>query len=228
MGLRLAAAFLIAAVVAIGLSATGLGALSEPAPPEASPVFSDVPADKLACTPADSPTGFSTYALGGDFRGLPLVHVERVCYGPLKGEEVRPNYATFIYGTCKNAEAGDDSAGCAPPLEVQTWSICDRHPSLYETQEGTSLLGPVDDSRRGVPSAVLDRGTRVELFTKDATIVVFSDSSEVAEAAVQQLHPLAPEVAPTLEAAEAAEESGSDPSLPEPSVAAMMGTLTCQ
>jgi hypothetical protein len=60
---------------------------------------------------------------------------------PLAGVLVPPNGAgnstSFIYGGCE--PAGD--SGCAPPLEVQTWSICDRYPDAEARSRLTSLRG---------------------------------------------------------------------------------------
>lgn len=40
----------------------------------------------------------------------------------------RANFASLIYGDC---EASSD-AGCAPPLEIQTWPACERNAGTYE------------------------------------------------------------------------------------------------
>jgi hypothetical protein len=50
----------------------------------------------------------------------------------------RPN-VTYIYGTC---EATSDT-GCAPPLEVQTWSYCHRKPHHSSATDFGVRRGPV-------------------------------------------------------------------------------------
>ena len=81
-----------------------------------------------------------------------------------------PGYVSFVYGDC---EASDD-AGCAPPVEVQVWPACRRHLGLYERGPPAP---PVEHGVvRGVPAAFLDDGTRIELQTAMATVVVFAGS----------------------------------------------------
>ena len=50
----------------------------------------------------------------------------------------RPS-VTYIYGTCR---ATSDS-GCAPPLEVQTWSYCHRKPRHTSATDFGVRRGPV-------------------------------------------------------------------------------------
>ena len=75
----------------------------------------------------------------------------------------RRPFVTYIYGTCK---ASSDS-GCAPPLEVQTWSACHRKRSLL----GGAHLG-------------LSRG--------QTTIVIFARSERLARAAARALRKAKP------------------------------------
>jgi hypothetical protein len=63
-------------------------------------------------------------------------------------------FVGYIYGTC---HATSDT-GCAPPLEVQTWSACHRRPSL---------LG----------------GARLGLRRGETTIVIFARSKRLARKA---------------------------------------------
>ena len=78
---------------------------------------------------------------------------------------------SFVYGDCA---AGDD-AGCAPPVEIQVWPACRRHLALYRL-DGRSPV-PEPATVRGAPAGSFDGGTRLELQTGDATVVVFGDSS---------------------------------------------------
>ena len=51
----------------------------------------------------------------------------------------RRPFVGYIYGTC---EASSDS-GCAPPLEVQTWSYCHRKPHRETATDFGLRRGPV-------------------------------------------------------------------------------------
>ncbi len=102
------------------------------------------------------------YFAGDRVEGLPLVTVLR--------RSDTADFVSFVYGDC----TPDDDMGCAPPLEIQIWPACRRHLALY----GSSSLGPTLERMtvRGVPAAVLDGGTRLELQTGRSTVVVFADA----------------------------------------------------
>jgi hypothetical protein len=80
-------------------------------------------------------------------------------------------YVSFVYGDC----VPESDAGCAPPIEIQVWPACRRHLALYDSSHGPDLDRV---TVRGVPAAVLDGGTRLELQTGRSTIVVFADSRQ--------------------------------------------------
>lgn len=98
---------------------------------------------------------------GDRFEGIPLTAVLR--------RADSAEYVSFVYGDC----FPESDAGCAPPLEIQVWPACRRHLALYEQSPG---LDVERTTVRGVPAAVLDGGTRMELQTGASTIVVFADS----------------------------------------------------
>jgi hypothetical protein len=75
----------------------------------------------------------------------------------------RRPFVTYIYGTCK---ASSDS-GCAPPLEVQTWSYCHRKPRHTSATDFAVRRGP-------------------------ATVVIFAHSEKVAQRAVALLRKARP------------------------------------
>lgn len=116
-------------------------------------------------------------------------------------------YVSFVYGDC----VPENDAGCAPPIEIQVWPACRRHLALYD-----SSYGPDVDrvTVRGVPAAVLDGGTRLELQTGRSTIVVFADSR-------QRLA----RIAKDLRALDARIASGVP--LPAPAPGAVEGQLAC-
>jgi len=106
---------------------------------------------------------FPLYSAGDRADGLPLVAVLR--------RDDTANYVSFVYGDC----VPSDDAGCAPPAEIQVWPACRRNLALYRSP---SPAGPAAEPAtiRGVPAAVLDDGTRLELQTGSSTVVVFADS----------------------------------------------------
>ena len=105
---------------------------------------------------------YPLYFAGDRVEGLPLVTVLR--------RSDTADFVSFVYGDC----TPDDDMGCAPPLEIQVWPACRRHLALY----GSSSLGPTLERMtvRGVPAAVLDGGTRLELQTGRSPVVVFADA----------------------------------------------------
>lgn len=116
-------------------------------------------------------------------------------------------YVSFVYGDC----VPESDAGCAPPIEIQVWPACRRHLALYEARYGPHLDRV---SVRGVPAAVLDGGTRLELQTGRSTIVVFADSR-------QRLS----RIAKDLRSLDARTASGVP--LPPPAPGAVDGQLAC-
>jgi hypothetical protein len=79
-------------------------------------------------------------------------------------------FVSFIYGDCTPV----DGMGCAPPIEIQVWPACRRHLALYESSPAE--IGVERTAVRGVPAAVLDDGTRLELQSGRVTIVVFAET----------------------------------------------------
>jgi hypothetical protein len=98
---------------------------------------------------------FPEYDAGAEVSGIPREAVVTSCLR-------RPN-VTYVYGTC---HATSDT-GCAPPLEVQTWSYCHRKP------------------HRGTPK---DFGVR----RGSVTIVIFARSARLGRLAVSQLRKAKP------------------------------------
>jgi hypothetical protein len=127
------------------------------------------------CPPEGSnAVNFSAYYLGDVFEGLPLTRTLRVCNKPHPQEPVRGNYISYIYGDCV---PGSDS-GCAPPVEVQSAPACERRLSRRTRRRARS------HKVRGVPAVQFPGEPRLELFTGDATVVIFGRTQgEVRKAA---------------------------------------------
>ena len=96
---------------------------------------------------------FTEYSAGSSVAGLELEARAPRCGG-------RPSVG-YIYGTCE--PSGD--SGCAPPLEIQSWSVRDRKPSRAP------------------------EGNEIHLRRGDVTIVIFAHSDRLARAAARALQP---------------------------------------
>jgi hypothetical protein len=116
-------------------------------------------------------------------------------------------YVSFLYGDC----VPDGDTGCAPPVEIQVWPACRRHLALYAPSSGPDLERV---TVRGVPGAVLDHGTRLEVQTGRSTIVIFADSRQRLSRLAAELRPLDSRTAAGVP-------------LPQPAPGAMEGRLAC-
>lgn len=132
--------------------------------------FSSAHSSRYKHCPRDGRSvNFPAYFLGARFEGLERTARTRRCDRPRRDEPIRANYVDYVYGSCDPAQHG-----CQPPLQVQSWPACERNPSSYDGP----LIGPDRSARfhiRGVPAHFYDDGTRLELSTGKATIVLFGD-----------------------------------------------------
>jgi hypothetical protein len=124
-------------------------------------------------------TGFPIYYAGERVDDFPLVAVLR--------RDDTADYVSFVYGDCL-LTVGDH--GCAPPAEIQVWRGCRRGAELYDRSAPASPAPPERTTIRGAPAALIDDGTRVELFTRGATIVVFAGSRTRARRLAEALRPV--------------------------------------
>lgn len=100
--------------------------------------------------------------------------------------------ATF-YGTCE-IPPGQDEGGCAPPLEVQTDSACQRNPvAIDRTSTRVSRV-------RGGAIAV-DYGDMIDVGIAASTVTIFADDPSIAHAAPRELRRRSESVAPSRYAA---------------------------
>jgi hypothetical protein len=174
----------------------------------------------MPCTGADEPANFPVYSLGRSVAGLDLTSVSRRCDPLQPGAATRANFVSYVYGTC---DAADGEAVCAPPLELQTWPACERSLSDYEIAAGVPYphekLGQLD----GVPAYAFDQGTRVELYTGEATIVIFASDPVLIDQAVAAIQPEPADQPP----GEPAMTDVPASSLPDPAPGAIAGDLSC-
>jgi hypothetical protein len=140
---------------------------------------------------------YTLYYLGESFRGLPLTFAG---LGPGSGTGLRRSWS-FIYGDC-TPPAGSDG-GCAPPLEVQNWSICTRFPALYP--------GPTPNTSPMHGAETLPAGGGLDVYTGETTVVIFGQEGS---AAVESLTRLEDETVPG--------------ELPAPAAGSLEGQLPCQ
>jgi hypothetical protein len=133
---------------------------------------------------AGSPSeAFPLYWVGERIDDLPLAAVLR--------REDTARYVSFVYGDCE-ASGG---AGCAPPAEVQVWPSCLRSLALYnDPRAPVRSLEPT--MVRGVPAALFDGGTRLELESDRVTVVVFAHTRTSALRIAAALRSLDGPVAP--------------------------------
>lgn len=130
--------------------------------------------------------GRLTLAEAAALSRVPLVYAgERVDGLPLTailGGDRPEGPVSFVYGDCEP----DATGGCAPPAEVQVWPAGARSAASYR-EPGPGAPVPEPTTVRGFPGALFDDGRRLEVFTHDATIVVFADSPERVHAIARAL-----------------------------------------
>lgn len=156
----------------------------------------DPEASEVDLEQARSFDDYTLYYLGETFNGLPLTFAGR---GPGSGTGVRRSWS-FIYGDC-TPPAGVDG-GCAPPLEIQNWSICTRFPALYPGSTKTSPF-------RGAET--LPAGGGLDVYTGKTTVVIFGREKEAAAEALTRV-----------------EDETVPETLPPPAAGSLDGELECQ
>jgi hypothetical protein len=113
-----------------------------------------------------------TYWLGSSFDGLALEHGDRT---------------TYIYGTCVPPPDG----GCAPPLQVQNWTLHQRHPSMF-TRAARCVRGVI----RGRPAAVFSTSGGIEVYIGRTVVVLFGYPVNRVMRATRALRPHPSQVVP--------------------------------
>lgn len=165
---------------------------------------------------------FDTYSVGAVFEGNKLNPVQRVCEEPdavaiaEHAPAIRDNHVAFLYGTC--TVPPEDESSCPLPISVQVFPACERNRSLYTRY-------PAPDGRvydftpikiRGTEAAVFDDGLRIEVYTGNATVVIWgTDAARVGRAAN------------ALRGVHAGHTIGVSDPLPGPERGAQEGLLRC-
>jgi hypothetical protein len=141
------------------------------------------------------PQAAGAYYVGPSFEDLPLTDV-------LVPPGGAGDSTSFIYGDCEPPDEG----GCAPPLEIQTWSICDRLPSGSARSDLVSF--------RGAKALFDPAEEQAEIYAGRKTIVIFATQRELRRHAAKRVQP--------------AGEQADSADLPSPPLAAIRGRLHCQ
>lgn len=169
--------------------------------------------NQLSCTSLDEPAAFRHFSVGARFDGLNLTSVTRYCAESTPAAKV-PNYISFLYGDCepRKDDSGLADGGCALPLEIQTWPLCLRNPSLYAEGTDTGATPKRSTSIRGVPVSFFEDGLRAEVQTGTENVVIFATDKRRAREAAANLIPDVKGVSPAKTATAMADvETESDP-----------------
>lgn len=180
--------FTLAACI-VGASSAAIAALdtSDLAAPTARARANSPPMRPAAC-----PTLAGAMSVGANYHGKAARHA-RLCEAPgLRPANAPPgrmNVDATTYGDCKAAGEAD-GGGCAPALQVQTHSVCERYLGLYDEFPGPNGPRPYETLEvRGAPAALFDDnpGAMLEIYTDELTLVVFAPTRHEALGMAQQL-----------------------------------------
>jgi hypothetical protein len=155
---------------------------------------------------------FPIYWAGLEVAGFPL---EEISTGP--------GGATAFYGSCELS--GTDHPSCAPPIEVQQVSTCDRWASeLNDLRNLGTLRGARASWHKGIQDVDLGEveAGPLEIFTGRETIVIFVEEGGLEKRA--EARRVAFEVARKLRTVRQARPTP----LPPPVPGSLEGKLACQ
>jgi hypothetical protein len=87
---------------------------------------------------------------------------------------------TFVYGDCDPPDGLFAEGGCAPPVQIQTFSICDRNLGMYRGKQDLLEI-------RGAKAST--NGGGLEIFTGTTTVVIFALADpDLMKSTIRQLH----------------------------------------
>jgi len=148
--------------------------------------------------PAGAPFPPHYFDLGRSFAGLKMTSKREVCSpappagaNVVSGPSEAVGYVSVVYGSCKIVS----SDGCAPPLNVQSWPECARDPNSYKPSGALGAseaeLNPSEavtiPTAPWIPARAFEGGTRLEIYSGDTTMVVFSGDRRLANEAASSL-----------------------------------------
>jgi hypothetical protein len=181
--------------------------------------------EALPCTEPKDPINFEIFSAGPEVAGMPMTATVRRCDTAAPVYEAPANRITYVYGHCEALPEGE--TGCVPPLEIQTWPACQRNKAGYSF-EGKPLPYRELPKRGGAEVVEFDYPleSRIEVYTRSSTVVIFADSPELALKAVALLTPQEAGKPPVTDPADLRE--GPPERLGAPSDGAVEGELQCQ
>jgi hypothetical protein len=178
--------------------------------------------EALPCTSPRQPINFQIFSAGPSVGGVRLNSVERGCGEATFADEQPANFVNYIYGHCEISEGAD---GCLPPLEIQTWPACQRALAdySYDGEPMSYRRLPTDDGAEAV-EILLDG--RVEVYTGESTVVIFSEDPAMTEKALTLLQSQERGQTPASQVGEI--EAEPKHGLTPPAAGATEGELPCQ
>jgi hypothetical protein len=167
--------------------------------------------------------GYRLFSPGASFAGIPLAAVtrRRDKPNPLLPATARPrgaNWVNFVYAS--GCYYDDFGIACKDMAQVQVWPACERNLSVYERARRDGDVRLEMMTIRGVPAAFFEDDTMLEIYTADATVVLFARSTE-------QLRQLADELGSVNASALGAPSVARTQELPPPAEGALAGGLAC-
>lgn len=187
---------------------------------------------KPSCTGAP----LYVYNLGTAMEGNSMLEASRTCskVDPSFPEMGHDDNISYVYGDCPVPEDSSEEGetGCLPPLQVVITPLCLKHVKLYRDPDGDEL--PYEPlTIHGVPAAVLQDGTTLEIYTGTTTITIFGIDAAQVRRAAEQLRPALTRDIPTgsqiFDQLSAASDAVAPvTSLPQPDPQALNSTEPCQ
>jgi hypothetical protein len=104
---------------------------------------------------------------------------EEVAGFPLEDISAGSNGFTFFYGSCELA--GTDHPSCAPPIEIQLFSICERWATPDKVKSLIPFRGAQASWYPGLPVkglGLVERGP-LEIFTGRETVVIYIEEADL-------------------------------------------------
>ena len=147
---------------------------------------------------------------------------EEVAGFPLEDISSSSNGFTFFYGSCELA--GTDHPSCAPPIEIQLFSTCDRWANSYTVEKLFPFRGAMAYMYRPKPGEGIEiELSPFEIFTGRETVVVWVEPGGLKHPSEMRKVALA-----VGRALRTVHQSQPPAKLPPPAKGTLGGTLPCQ
>lgn len=138
------------------------------------------------CTSEGEPTPFERFFLGPTVDGLNLEAAIRRCVPTENRAAVQENFISYLYGSCE--ATGKETEGvCAPPIGIQTWPVCERSLASNELLPGVSMPHSQIETLGQAKVVRFDEGSRAEIYSADATAVIFGSDPKQVDIALRSL-----------------------------------------